>query len=213
MEVTQVRRVRGIWYITLGGETLRIPRSLYEERPLAEGDEVDPEEYDRWLLLRQYRPGLEYAVSLLAQRPYSEGELEARMLRLGYRPVTCEMVLHKLKINHLLDDADFARQWAEARARRGLGPQRIAGELRRKGISAEDAQAAVKGLDEETHLDTAAALAAKFLRAGKPGEDRHKADQRVLAALARRGYPYAMAREALRTAREGSDDTEEPCDD
>ena len=52
MEVTQVRRVRGIWYITLGGETLRIPRSLYEERPLAEGDEIDPEEYDQWLLLR-----------------------------------------------------------------------------------------------------------------------------------------------------------------
>ena len=88
MEVTQVRRVRGIWYITLGGETLRIPRSLYEERPIAEGDEIDPEEYDQWLLLRQYRPGLEYAVSLLAQRPYAEGELEARMLRLGYRPVT-----------------------------------------------------------------------------------------------------------------------------
>jgi hypothetical protein len=85
MEVTQVRRVRGIWYITLGGETLRIPRSLYEERPIAEGDEIDPEEYDQWLLLRQYRPGLEYAVSLLAQRPYAEGELEARMLRLGYR--------------------------------------------------------------------------------------------------------------------------------
>ena len=213
MEVTQVRHVRGMWYITLGGETLRIPRSLYEERPIAEGDEIDPEEYDQWLLLRQYRPGLEYAVSLLAQRPYAEGELEARMLRLGYRPVTCEMVLHKLKQNNLLDDADFARQWAEARARRGLGPQRIAGELRRKGVTAEDTQAAMEALDEGEHLSAATALAAKFLRSGKPGEDRRKADQRVLAALARRGYPYAIAKEALRAAREGSDNTEEPYDD
>ncbi len=213
MEVTQVRRVRGMWYITLGEETLRIPRDLYEERPIREGDELDPGEYDQWLLLRQYRPGLEYAVSLLAQRPYSEGELEARMLRLGYRPVTCEMVLHKLKKNNLLDDADFARQWAEARARRGLGPQRIAGELRRKGVAAEETRAAIETLDDETHLAAATALAAKFLRGGKPGEDRRKADQRVLAALARRGYPYPMARDALRAAREGSDDTEESSDD
>ncbi len=213
MEVTQVRRVRGMWYITLGKETLRIPRDLYEERPIREGDELDPGEYDQWLLLRQYRPGLEYAVSLLAQRPYSEGELETRMLRLGYRPVTCEMVLHKLKKNNLLDDADFARQWAEARARRGLGPQRIAGELRRKGVSAEETQAAIETLDDETHLAAATALAAKFLPGGKPGEDRRKAHQRVLAALARRGYPYPMARDALRAAREGSDDTEESSDD
>ncbi|MBR5345514.1 MAG: regulatory protein RecX [Clostridia bacterium] len=213
MEVTQVRRMRGMWYITLGGETLRIPRSLYEKRPIAEGDEIDPEEYDQWLLLRQYQPGLEYAVSLLAQRPYAEGELEARMLRLGYRPVTCEMVLHKLKKNNLLDDADFARQWAEARVRRGLGPQRIAGELRRKGVTAEETQAAMEALDEGEHVSAATALAAKFLRSGKPGEDRRKADQRVLAALARRGYPYAIAKEALRAAREGSDNTEDPYDD
>lgn len=213
MEVTEVRRVRNTWHITVGGEILRLPDSLFQERPLREGEELDLEEYDQWLLLRQYQPGLRYAVSLLAQRPYAANELQRRMLRLGYRPVTCEMVLCKLEKNGLMDDGDFARQWAEARTKRGLGPGRITGELRSKGVTQEQAQAAMESLDPEAQMATAKAIAAKFLRSGKAGESRQKADQRALAGLSRRGYPYGMAREALRAAREDEDETGETDND
>ena len=81
MEVTEVRKVRKTWYITVGSERYRLPDAVYRERPLSPGEEVDPDEFDQWLLLRQYRPALEYAVSLLAQRPFAEKELEARMMR------------------------------------------------------------------------------------------------------------------------------------
>lgn len=211
MEVTSVRRVRGMFLIGLNGETIRIPRSLYEERPVREGDDLDPDEYDRWLLLRQYRPALEYAVSLLARRPHAAGELEAKLKQRGYRPATCEMVLYKLEKHGLTDDADFARQWAEARARRGVGPKRIAQELRARKVAREDAEAAMAGLDTEEHFRQAVRLARRSLRAARPGEDPRRTDQRAASMLMRRGYPGGTAREAVRAAHE--EDQEERDDD
>lgn len=203
MEVSEVKRVRGRVQIQLGSERIVLPASLYRERPLEPGDEVDPEEYDQWLLLHQYRPALDYAVSLLSARAYAAGELESRLLRAGYRPATAEMVLYKLSSNGLLDDADFARQWAQARAGRKLGRTRIAQELRRKGVSQEDAEAALDALDPEEQQENAAALAGKALRRAKPGEDPRKTAQRITAMLARRGFSYDQARDAIRAAMDG----------
>lgn len=210
MEVTEVRQVRKTWYLTIGSERYRLPEAVYRERPLSPGDDIDPEEYDQWLLLRQYRPALEYAVSMLARRPCAEKELKDRMLRLGYRPATCEMVLYKLRSNGLTDDADFARQYVRSRSNRSLGPDRILRDLRRKGVDSDTAAEAMETFSEDEQMDKAAALAAKGLRGAKPGEARQKTDQRVLAMLARRGYPYPVARDAIRAARRAlADGTEE----
>ena len=66
MEVTEVKKTGRRYTLRIGGETIRVAGSVFEERPLAAGDEVDLEEYDNWLLLRQYRPAMEYALNLLA---------------------------------------------------------------------------------------------------------------------------------------------------
>ena len=211
MEVTEVRKVRKTWYITVGSERYRLPDAVYRERPLSPGEDVDPDEFDQWLLLRQYRPALEYAVSLLAQRPFAEKELEARMRRIGYRPATCEMVLYKLRINGLMDDAEFAKQFVQARANRNLGSGRILRELRQKGVDPDTAAEAMETISEDNQAAAAATMARKGIRSAKPGEDRRKTDQRVLAMLARRGFPYPVAREAIRAARRDAynDDPEE----
>lgn len=208
MEVTEVKRVRSKMHLTIGSERIVIPATLYRERPLEIGDEIDLEEYDHWLLLHQYRPALEYAVSLLAARAYATRELESKLLRLGYRPATVEMVLYKLTSNNLMDDADFARQWAQSRANRSLGRTRIAQELRRKGVSAEDAAAALDSLDPEEQQESADALVAKALRRAKAGEDPRKTAQRITAMLARRGFSYDQAREAIRRAMSDVDEDE-----
>lgn len=200
--IESVTRVRGKVKIVCGTETILIPASLFRLRPLRQGDMLDLEEYDRWLLLHQYRPALDYAVSLLAQRAHATGEIEQKLLRLGYRPQTVEMVLYKLTSNNLMDDGDFARQWAASRMRRSMGKTRIAQELRRKGIAREDAEAALDDLDGDDMLQNAAALARKGLAKAKEGEDPRKTAQRVMAQLARRGYSYQQSREAIRMAME-----------
>lgn len=204
--VTSVSRVRGGVRLIIGSESITVPAALYRARPLQEGDEVDLDEYDRWLLLRQYRPALDCAVRLLSQRAWAAGELGARLERLGYRPQTVEMVLYKLSSNQLLDDTSFARQWAAARANRKLGASRIAMELRRKGVSEEDTALAIQSLDEETQSANAASLAQKAVSRAKPGEDPRKTAQRAIAMLARRGFSYELARSAVRQAMCGEDE-------
>lgn len=202
--ILEIRRQRGKALITLSsGDVIRVPLGLLRERPLKEGDAIEPEEYDNWLMVRQYRYALDRAVSYLAARAHSRHEIEEKLLRIGYRPCTVEMVLYKLERERLLDDADFARQWVESRSHHKIGRQRIAMELRRKGVSADDAEAALEQLDPDALLEDATDLAAKALNRAKPGEDRRKTASRIHAMLARRGYGWDIAKSAVSTAMEG----------
>lgn len=195
--ITLIRKERGKYRVTIGGDTdVLVPAALFRERPLAEGEDIDPEEYDQWLMVRQYRQALDRAVGYLAARARSRKEIEDKLLMAGYRPCTVEMVLYKLEKEGLLDDGDFARQWVESRGQR-MGRQRIARELRQKGISAQEAEAAMEAIDEEEQLSGAVALVKKGLARAKAGEDPRKTAARLTAMLARRGYGYEVAREAI----------------
>ncbi|MBR4082152.1 MAG: regulatory protein RecX [Clostridia bacterium] len=195
--IAEIRRERGKVRMTIGSESVLVPLALFRERPLEEGQSIDLEEYDNWLMVRQYRHALDRAVSYLAARAHSCREIEQKLLRIGYRPCTVEMVIYKLQKENLLDDADFARQWVEARAGHKLGRQRIALELRRKGISADEAETAMEAIDDESQLEGAVALVEKNITRAKPGEDPRKTAARLTAMLARRGYGYDVAREAI----------------
>ena len=198
MEVIEaIRRERGKVRITVGSEEVLVPLALFRERPLEEGQPIDLEEYDNWLMVRQYRHALDRAVGYLAARAHSCREIEQKLTRIGYRPCTVEMVIYKLQKENLLDDADFARQWVEARSGHSLGRQRIALELRRKGISAAEAEAALEDIDDEDQLAGAVRLVEKNLHRAKPGEDPRKTAARLTAMLARRGYGYDVAKEAI----------------
>ena len=151
--ITAITKERGRLRIMVNEDSeVLVPVSLFRERPLSVGDAIDMEEYDQWLLLRQYRHALDRAVAFLAGRARSRREMEERLLRSGYRPCTVEMVLFKLEKEGLLDDADFARQWVDARSARRVGRGRIAQELRRKGVSAQEAEEALEALSEEEQL-------------------------------------------------------------
>ena len=196
--ITSITRERGRLRVIINDDSeVLVPLSLFRERPLTVGDAIDMEEYDQWLLLRQYRHALDRAVAFLAGRARSRREMEERLLRSGYRPCTVEMVLYKLEKEGLLDDADFARQWVDARSARRMGRGRIAQELRRKGVSAREAEEALEGLSDVEQLEGAIALVEKAMARTPSGEDPRKTAARITAMLARRGYDYDTAREAI----------------
>ena len=205
--ITSIKKERSKLRIVVNEDSeVLVPVSLFRERPLSVGDAIDMEEYDQWLLLRQYRHALDRAVAFLAGRARSRREMEERLLRSGYRPCTVEMVLFKLEKEGLLDDADFARQWVEARTARRLGRGRIAQELRRKGVSAQEAEEALEALSEEDQLEGAIHLVEKTLSRVSTGEDPRKTAARITAMLARRGYGYDVAREAISRVMEGTEE-------
>ena len=70
MEVTDVRTIRRKVTLTIGTETLTVSCALYRERPIQPGEDIDLEEYEQWLLLHQYKPAMDYALTLLSARAY-----------------------------------------------------------------------------------------------------------------------------------------------
>lgn len=187
--------------LTLNGEErLFISAAIWREREFFQGQELDREELAAWLLPRQYPEALNLAVSLLAQRARSSGEIKRKLEEKLYLSDTIEMVLYKLEKERFLDDEAFARDAAAALSRRQMGKQRIEQELRRKGLDREAAQAALEELDEEEAAQAALTLARKLLKRYEREPDSRKAMQKALAAMARRGYGYEEAREALEAA-------------
>ncbi|MDD6041089.1 MAG: regulatory protein RecX [Clostridia bacterium] len=173
---------------------------LQEHEPFAVGLEVDTDALRQWLLVRQYPMALNDAVTLLAQRAQASGEIRQKLRRKLYMEDTIEMVLYKLEKERLMDDEAFAREWAASRARCQVGRSRILRELRMKGIPQELAQRALDELDEDEGDQAAIALAAKLLRRYSGEADERKAMQKLLTAMARRGYGYEESKRAIETA-------------
>lgn len=194
--LTGVRRIHGRAVLTLSnGETLTMPRAMLKERPYRGGVPFDRESFDVFLRERAYPFAMEKAVALLASRARTEKEIADALRQNAYPEQTVARVMARLHEAGYLDDEDFAGQWAASRASKGLGARRIRMELRQKGVDPDTIESAISAVDEEERMDGAMKAAQKAAR-GKdlslPAER-----QKVLAALARRGYDFALARAAL----------------
>lgn len=198
---------RGSVIVMESGERFWMTRSQMAERdPIEVGQEIDVNELRQWLLPRQYPMALNNAVELLAQRAHASGEIAQKLRRRLYMEDTIEMVLYKLEKERLLDDEAFVREWAASRARSQVGKSRIRQELRMKGISAEMAEIALEELDEEEGEEAAIALARKLLRRYSHETDERKAMQKLMMAMARRGYGYEESKIAVETALSEADE-------
>ena len=206
-QVTEVRLLRGSYVrISLqNGIKYYLLRKVYQERPVQTGDNIDEKEFAWWVLKHQYRPALNQAVSMLAQRACSKGEIQRKLSLKGYSKETIEMVLLKLEKTGCLDDQDFAKQWTEHRSAQKYGPRRISQELKNKGIPAEEADAVMQCYSEERMLDNALQLARKGIKNRKEKDDLRRSCQKIMTGIVRRGYSWEVAKQALNRALKESD--------
>ena len=90
------------------------------------------------------------AFDLLARKAWSARALTSRLKRRGAPDETARAVVAELASRGYVDDASFARFWAESRARgRRVGSRRLRQELLQKGIPRDVAAAAVAAAFEE----------------------------------------------------------------
>ena len=193
-KIIEITRKGGVATVkTLSGDTLKIPSALFLERRLHVNQPIEPDGYRMYMRQRGYAHALEAAMKYLALRERSRQEVRARLHRSCYDEAVIEKVLDTLGLHDLVSDTRFAGQWAQSRARK-YGKKRIAQELRMKGVSDEEAQAALDAIPEEEEyaraLDQARRLAKKY-----QGEPR-----KLIQALLRRGYSFALAKKAAMEA-------------
>jgi regulatory protein len=142
----------------------------------------------------------ERALSLLEHRARSVAELRRKLIQKGAPKAEVDDVLARLLDQKLLDDADFARQFARAKITgTGASRIRILQELRHKGVANDVAERALEELDDEEGIDPSASIqrvAEKKWRALAKLDDVTRR-RRLYAFLARRGFNPEEIREAL----------------
>ena len=148
------------------------------------------------------------ALTLLEFRPRSAAELRRKLLQKGEPAEAIDEVIARLIEQKILDDADFARQFARAKVvGAGASRFRIVQELGRKGVARALAERAVDELPEEEGIDPSEAIhrvAEKKLRS-LAKLDAQTRKRRLYAFLARRGFSPDEIRGALNALGEALD--------
>lgn len=137
----------------------------------------------------------ERAVGALRQRERTTAELEAWLEDRGYPAAEIESAIARLTEVGELDDARFARRFAEdKRELRGWGRDRIREVLVARGLDRDAIEAALAAVE---HDDELALAITQLERRGEPAVD-EPSRARALAYLARRGYDSEVAYDAVR---------------
>lgn len=139
-------------------------------------------------------------MDLLALRARSIVELRRKLIQKGEPAEAVDGAIERLKAQKLLDDDQFARQFARSKVMgAGASRRRIAMELGRKGVDRETADAAIDDLADSEGIDLSAAIHKVAEKKWKSLAklDEQTATRRLYAFLARRGFKPDEIRDAL----------------
>lgn len=146
---------------------------------------------------------LNSAYRSLARRAHSRYELQEKLERKKFSHYTIQAVLAELETQKFLDDGAFAMSFARNRLhQRQFGRDRVALELKAKGIAKELIEETLGPLHVEIDEQTLAreALKKKQRTMKRPWT---ASDYRKLADfLRRRGFSYEVIRKVLKTDHE-----------
>jgi regulatory protein len=139
----------------------------------------------------------EAALGAVDRKERTAHELALWLKDRGFGMDEIEAVLGRLVETEVLDDERFARRYAEdKRELSGWGPERIREALLERGVPIDTVEEVLATESQGDQLDRAREI---LIRRARPLQD--NADrQRALDYLARRGYDYEVAYEAVRTA-------------
>jgi regulatory protein len=100
-----------------------------------------------------------YALNLLAARPYSSSALRRKLIQKEYPAADTDDVIRRLLDNGLLDDAKYAEQYARSKMlSTGASKRRVTQDLYRKGIKGDAATIAIANVIEQDEIDPAAVI-------------------------------------------------------
>ncbi|MFL5478929.1 MAG: regulatory protein RecX [Gemmatimonadaceae bacterium] len=132
-----------------------------------------------------------YALNLLAGRPYSTQALRKKLSQKEYEAADADDAIRRLVDNGLLDDSKYAEQYARSKMlATGASKRRLTQDLYRKGIKSDIAGAAIDTVVADEEIDTVAMIerVAQKKLAQLGDLEPLVIRRRLFAFLARRGY-------------------------
>ncbi|CAM3932109.1 RecX family transcriptional regulator [Paenibacillus alkaliterrae] len=150
------------------------------------------------------------AIGYLGAKPRTRKQIQQYLLRKLFEESNIQYALDRLEREHIVDDEQYARQFAAGRMRSSLKGRRwIKQELQQRGVSKQAAAEATDALGREDELAAAKCAADKKWRSlkGEPLDKKRK----LMGYLMRRGFPGDIVKEAIKNVE--ADDAVDPFDD
>ena len=134
----------------------------------------------------------------MVARAKSKGELLAHLKKRGVEDEVANATIYKLTQNGLINDAEFAKAWTQSRHNaKKLSKRIIAGELRQKGVTQEQIDEALGGIDDESEYRAAFDLGFKKFNTMSRLEPDVQI-RRIQSLLARKGFNFTIISRVLR---------------
>jgi regulatory protein len=151
--------------------------------------------------MNDHQRAFELALRTLNVRERTQAELRASLGRRGFAAEVIEDVMEAVRAEGLIDDAGYARRFAEDRRLLDRwGNERIARDLERRGIERELVEQALAGHGRDEELLAAIELLDRRFPLPFDG-DRER--DKAWRMLVRRGYEPELAYSAVRKHEQG----------
>ena len=207
-QITAVKETkRGRLALFVDGEfAFSLDPETFADADLHEEDEIESFRLEELRRQSDTRKAVDRALDILTLRDHAAGELYQKLCR-KFDPHSAAAAVAKAEELGLLNDADFARRRAAELMRKRKSRREVEQDLAAKGIDRDTAAQVLEELyapEDGPDPEVAAACAlvqrqyARKLAEGKRPQ--------VMAALARRGFSYAVIRTALEANDAGEDD-------
>lgn len=173
------------------------------------GQPISQQKVKEMLSADEIEKAYQSAVHFLNFRSRSENEIRLNLKKKEYSPLTIGETIKKLKNAGLVNDAEFARQWAEARAYSKPRSRRlIEFELRQKKVLDDQIYEAIKIIPDDTILALQAARK-KMHQFSHLEQDAFR--KKIYFFLMRRGFRYDVIRQTLNQI--GEEVSVQPCEE
>lgn len=170
-----------------------IDAALVAEKGLSKGDTLTNEEFCELVDQSFYRRAKSRAIWYLSRGDLAEKELYKKLIKVFPEEASARAVA-KIKELGYIDDERYALRLAENLLKvKRVGVREALAVMTSKGIDRDVAKYAL----EDTECDTVAVIKELILKKYKNRLGDKKETQKVVAALARRGYGFSDIRSAL----------------
>lgn len=157
------------------------------------GQIVSPTHLAEIQLESEKNTALDKAMTHLSATRKTEKQIRDFLTSKGYLPTVCDYVVDKLNGYGFLNDKEYAESYVEALAKK-KGVRLIRAQLRGKGLSQEDVEEAIEGLDEDTQREAANEILQKYMR--NKNQDRETL-QKAAKYLLGKGFDYELVKDVI----------------
>ena len=182
-------------------ETLKISKEAYLSSYLYQGKSITNKEINKLKELTALSTLLNYAMSLISKRHYSEWKMYEKLIKKEPNKAAAMQVINKLKENDLLDDKAYMEDLIAWDDERGFGKNKTIKHLKDQGIP--DNLIIKAHFSRSNELKKAKGLVPKLDRKYSRYAFNNK-ENHVYQTLLAQGFDHEVAREALELVRSDS---------